>query len=151
MANEEYRVLSVEDDEFITLFLTDVMWIFGTADNIKLINAATTEKAMEIVKNPVQKPQLILLDLALPEKTGDPSDPEHGFRFLELLKTDPALIDIKVLVFAGSTDPQYKKRALRLGADKFLVKGDYLPKELIEVVREALYITPASSAFPPQG
>jgi CheY-like chemotaxis protein len=137
----EQRILSVEDDEFITLFLTDVMWIFGTADNIKLISAANTQKAMEIVKNPETKPRLIMLDLALPAKEGGVPDIENGFRFLELVKTDPSLMDIKVLVFSGSSEAATQERAIRLGAEKFLVKGDYLPKELIDVVKSALNLT----------
>ena len=142
----EHRILSIEDDEFITLFLTDVMWIFGTADNIKLTSTPSTEKGMEVLKDSTKRPQLILLDLALPAKEGDKSDPENGFHFLELVKTDPALMDIKVLVFSGSSDPKYQERAVRLGAEKFLVKGDYLPKELIDVIKSALGLT--TSTFP---
>ena len=143
---KDHRILSIEDDEFITLFLTDVMWIFGTADNIKLTSVSSTEKAMVAIKDQTNRPDLILLDLALPNKDGDKADPENGFKFLELLKTDPSLMDIKVLVFSGSSDPKYQERAVRLGAGKFLVKGDYLPKELIDVIKNALGIT--SSAVP---
>ena len=144
----EHRILSIEDDEFITLFLTDVMWIFGTADNIKLTSAMNTEKGMELVKNPATRPQLILLDLALPEKEGGKADVEHGFRFLELVKTDPELMDIKVLVFSGSSEKSIQERATRLGAEKFLVKGDYLPKELIEVIKTALNLQTPPVARP---
>lgn len=143
----EHRIISVEDDEFITLFLTDVMWIFGTADNIKLDSAPTTEKGMVMIKEG-KRPELILLDLALPAKEGDKSDPENGFKFLELIKTDPALMDIKVLVFSGSSDPKYKERAVRLGAEKFLVKGDYLPKELIDVIKNTLGLSSPTTAIP---
>lgn len=146
----EHRILSIEDDEFITLFLTDVMWIFGTADNIKLTSTSSTEKGMEVLKDPAKRPQLILLDLALPAKEGDRSDTENGFRFLELVKTDPALMDIKVLVFSGSSDPKYQERAVRLGAEKFLVKGDYLPKELIDVIKNALGLTTSTLPLTPK-
>ena len=143
------RILSVEDDEFFSLFLTDVMWIFGTADHIELLQATNTEKAMQLVINEETRPKLILLDLGLPEKEGGKPEAENGLHFLELVKTDPALLDIKILVFSGSNEPAYREKSVRLGAEKFLVKGEYLPRELIEEVRKALHLTAPLSPTPP--
>ena len=45
---------------------------------------------------------------------------------------------IKVIVFSSVKDAGVRERVLRLGAERFMVKGDYMPTELIDAVRDVL-------------
>src|SRR3989344_5724344 len=81
------RILSVEDDEFIRLFLKDVLWIHGVKDNLSFASAETTDKARDLIQDPLSRPALILLDLMLPVNDGGKSDLENGISLLEKIKT----------------------------------------------------------------
>ncbi|MEH7829017.1 diguanylate cyclase [Gemmobacter denitrificans] len=59
-------------------------------------------------------PDLILLDLVLPDLS--------GIDVLRSLRADPLTADIPVLMFSASLDPQARLAALAAGADDFLTK-----------------------------
>lgn len=131
------KILSIEDDEFMRIFLKDIFWIHGSKSNIEFVSVENVKKAEEILEDKKFAPDLIFLDLVLPDKeSGKAATMASAFQFLEKLKANPQTKDVKVIVFSGYSDREIKKRALSLGADKFLLKGEYLPHELINLVQE---------------
>jgi len=118
------------------IFLRDVFWIHGPKENIEFINVVNTKEAEETMKNKNFVPDLIFLDLVLPNEESGKTDMAASFQFLEKLKTNPETKNVKVIIFSGYSDREIKKRALNLGASKFLLKGEYLPHELIKFVQE---------------
>ena len=60
------------------------------------------------------KPDLVLLDLSMPEMPG-----EHVCR---LIKSDPALKDIIIFILSGKNDLQTKLSCLKMGAEEYLLK-----------------------------
>lgn len=136
MLDRPLKILSIEDDEFMKIFLRDVFWIHGVKYNFELTVVSNVKQAEGIVADEKTKPDLILLDLMLPYDDDKKADMSAGFQFLEKLKADPNTKNIKVIVFSGFSDNEIKKRAIALGAEKFLLKGEYLPNELIEVTKE---------------
>ena len=60
------------------------------------------------------RPDLILLDLQLPDMT--------GIEVVTRLRSDPATRRIPVVMFSSGTDPVARMAALRAGADDFLAK-----------------------------
>ena len=60
------------------------------------------------------RPDLVLLDLNMPRKS--------GFDVLAETKRNPRLRDIKVIVFSTSTLPYDREKSLELGADDYLQK-----------------------------
>lgn len=68
------------------------------------------------------RPDLILLDLNLPRKS--------GFEVLEELRADPQLVHMPVVVLTSSEAPWDVHRSYRLGANAFLTKPVDLPKFL---------------------
>jgi diguanylate cyclase (GGDEF)-like protein len=75
------------------------------------------------------KPDLILLDVDLPIKS--------GFEVCEALKQDPALAEIPVIFLTGATDIHTKVQGLELGAVDYVIKP-FDPAELRARVRAAL-------------
>jgi CheY-like chemotaxis protein len=69
-------------------------------------------KAQELLKT--RKFDLIITDLVMPEM--------DGFELTEAIKNDPALRAIPVVIVSTHSDSKYIFRALRLGADDYLVK-----------------------------
>jgi len=148
MADEQklpIRILSIEDDEFIRLFIKDVMWIHGANENIQFDTVSNTEAGLVRIKDPATRPHILFLDLMLPEKDGGSPDIENGMGVLEKVKTDPDLMSIKVLVFSSLKEAEVKEKVMRLGADRYMVKGEYLPAELIATVKEIMQQVDRSS------
>jgi DNA-binding response OmpR family regulator len=76
-----------------------------------------------------QNPDLILLDLLMPEV--------NGLEFLK--KYDIAKHPgTKVIVFSNMESPILRQQLTDLGANLYLVKSEYTPKELMDIVEAAL-------------
>jgi CheY-like chemotaxis protein len=70
--------------------------------------------AQALRKIPDLRPDLVLLDVIMPEK--------NGYEVCEALKRNPATAGIPVLLLTGTFEPFDKKRAEQVGADGHLTK-----------------------------
>lgn len=77
-----------------------------------------------------EKPDLILLDLVLPE--------EDGFDVLKKIKNKGELSGTKIIVFSNLSQEEEKHKAKKLGADDFWVKSEYTPQEAVDKVKAIL-------------
>ena len=134
MNSTPLKILAIDDDEFIRIFMKDVFWIYGkTADTFTIVS--DLKKAKAFLSDPKTKPNLIFLDLRLPNEDGGAPDMENSFKFLEGLKKTESTKNIKVIVFSSFGDKEIQDHVLKLGADKFMIKGEYLPQEIMEEAR----------------
>ena len=69
-------------------------------------------KAQELLK--ARKFDLVITDLVMPEM--------DGFELTEAIKNDPTIRPIPVVIISTHSDSKYIFRALRLGADDYLIK-----------------------------
>jgi CheY-like chemotaxis protein len=99
---------------------------------IRLLTAADGRSGFEMAR--LERPDLILLDVHLPDLSGD--------QFLHGLQADPGLRDIPVVaVSADATAPQIQ-RLLAAGAKEYLTKPLDVPR-FLEVVDNLLARRPA--------
>ena len=77
-----------------------------------------------------EKPDLILLDIILPNM--------NGYEILEAKVKDDAIADIPVIVISNSGQPVEINRALTLGVKDYLVKAQFDPEEVMVKVRSQL-------------
>ena len=117
----ECSLLYVEDDDATAyLFQTALQ---HTSLSPQLFRATNGEDALRFLfqtgaYRDAPQPDLVLLDLNLPRKS--------GFDVLAEMKSDPRLREIKVVVFSTSTLPYDREKSLELGADDYLNKeGDF--------------------------
>ena len=99
------KVLVVEDDEQIA----NVINLYLSKYNYDVMVASDGLVVMDIVKT--FQPEIILLDLMLPYKSGD-----------EVLKEIKTYMDIAVIVLSAKQSTQVKVDLLTLGADDYMVK-----------------------------
>lgn len=122
------KILIVEDNfdlsQLLAFFLSDAGYEISRAGNL----------AEGISKALTERPNLIITDLHLPDmNTVDAT---------LMLKQNPATSDIPIVVLTAMTFGEWKSKALRAGAAKYLIKP-VSPPELTEVVRTL--IEPGSS------
>jgi len=125
MAEEpKKKVLMVEDDEM----LVEIYQRKLLSEAYELIIARDGKEALE--KTQKLKPNLVLLDLVMPEM--------DGFEALQKIKGDPETKDIKVVVASNLSQEDEKKKARDLGADDFIIKSNYDLTELTKKIESYL-------------
>ncbi len=77
-----------------------------------------------------QKPDLILLDLRMPEVS--------GIDFLKNLQPAKNKLNVKIIVFSNYDDQKEIDEAFKLGATKYILKAWSSPQELVKLVKETL-------------
>jgi CheY-like chemotaxis protein len=77
-----------------------------------------------------EKPDLVLLDLILPDI--------NGIEVLRKAKKDEKLKDIPFFVLTNYSDVGLEKESLRLGAEEYLVKANYTPAQIVKAIKEQL-------------
>lgn len=123
--SKNYKVLIIEDDE-PTLESAIIKFKKEGFEVDSAINGRTgIEKAR--VSGPFS---IILLDLLLPE--GD------GFDFLEELGKEPKFKNIPVFVFTNLDQPEFREKALKLGAKGYMLKSNHDIGEIVMEVKKCL-------------
>ena len=75
-------------------------------------------------------PDLILLDLRMPVKSGD--------EMLEELRSTKTGSDVKVVVLTNISKDEAPAKLRFLNVDRYIVKAHYTPKQVLEIVEEVL-------------
>lgn len=124
MAASKKTIMVVEDDRF-----------YGNICKVKLSKEGYTVVVMNngawaLKAVAEKKPDLILLDLVMPEM--------DGFETLKALKNDPASATIPVIVLSNLGQPEDIKKALALGAIDYMVKTIIPIQKMVEKVRSHL-------------
>lgn len=119
----------VDDDKMILNFLE---YVFQSKNGYRIMSFFSGE---ECIRNMHLKPDLVVLDYILSEKSNDALD---GLATLKKLKSIDK--NIPVIVLSGQTDDNSARKLLENGARKILKKDDYfadaLEKFIIEVISE---------------
>lgn len=77
-------------------------------------------------------PSVILLDIMMPEM--------NGLEVLEEIKKDSKISHIPVAMLTNLSENKDAKKALSMGAEKYVVKSDQSPEELVSLVKGMLKI-----------
>ncbi|PIR96753.1 MAG: response regulator [Candidatus Doudnabacteria bacterium CG10_big_fil_rev_8_21_14_0_10_41_10] len=115
-------ILIIEDDPTIQKALSEVM----LSEGYKVYTSFEADGGLEKVAN--NKPDLILLDLILPGKS--------GFEFLKEIKNSPSTSSIPVVILSNLGDEDEVRQGLKLGAVDFLVKADYDLNEVVKIIKK---------------
>lgn len=129
---KKHCVLLVEDDPDDTLLVKEACRAAGLA--VELRTAVDGQEAMEYLQRRgryadpghAPGPQLILLDLNLPRKS--------GFEVLAEVRSDPVLAAIPVVVLTTSKAAEDISHAYELGANSFVTKPASF-EALVEVMK----------------
>lgn len=101
-------ILVVEDEDNIALALEHLMRREGYA----LSRVASGAEALPAIAR--QHPDLVLLDVMLPEVS--------GYEICQSVRLDPALNDVKILMMTARGNQMERRKGMALGADGFISK-----------------------------
>jgi two-component system KDP operon response regulator KdpE len=120
----------VEDEKSIGHFVATVL----TSNNYDVIVAHTGAEALAMVTS--QSPDLVLLDLGLPDMDGT-----------SIIKTVRSWSRLPIIVVSARMHERDKVEALDMGADDYITKP-FGPSELLARIRAAIRHAGAAEAFP---
>jgi len=116
------KILLVEDD----LFLIDIYKKKFEKSGFEVKVAETGKKALKIAKE--LKPDLVLLDIVLPEMA--------GWEVLKKLKkTNP---NLKVVFLTNLSQRSEVDKGLKLGAEKYIIKSQHTPSDVVKQVKKII-------------
>ncbi|MFA6410118.1 MAG: response regulator [Candidatus Buchananbacteria bacterium] len=117
------KILIIEDEKALVKNLE-----LALSDSYKIITADTGKEGLKKAKK--EKPDLILLDVMLPDTT--------GFEILPELKKDKVLELIPVIVLTNLGDAQTVSNILAAGGKEYLIKSDWSIDEIVKKIKNTL-------------
>ncbi len=118
------KIAIIEDDLTISQMYKMKFEVEGfeveTAENGKL--------GLEMLEKNI--PDVVLLDLMMPEMNGDEM-------LVQLRKTDWGK-NIKVIILTNISKDEASKELVNLGIEDYVVKANFTPKQVIELVEKVL-------------
>lgn len=118
------KIMMVDDAattvDVLRMFLED-------AGYTSFVTTSESTEAMDLLR--AEQPDVVLLDINMPMV--------NGLDILEMMRADPDLATMPVIILTAETEPDIKLQALNLGADDFLAKP-VDPSELALRLRNTL-------------
>lgn len=119
------HILIVEDDATLRNVLLEKL----SKSGYTVEGAEDGEVALQKLRSG-PKPDLMLLDILMPNK--------NGMEVMEEMSADPTLKTIPIIIISNSGQPVEIERAKKLGAKDFLIKAVFDPAEVLEKIRALL-------------
>jgi threonine synthase len=119
------KVVIVDDDPNSVRLMRRILQARG---GFEISEISESPKALEFIR--AQHPDLVIMDLMMPDL--------DGFGLLELLKKDPALAAIPVVVVTAKMLVPEERRRLKGHIQRLLQKGTFLDDELFSEINKAL-------------
>jgi len=122
------RILFVEDDIATIDVYKIALESAGFDVDPMLLGGEAIRRIEEIDKGEAEKPDLVLLDLLLPDM--------NGIEVLEEIRKRENTKNMPVLILTNYSSQELETRGLLLKAEKYLLKTDYPPSKLVEFIKK---------------
>lgn len=116
------KILLVEDDPFLIDIYTTKLKESGFAVDVASEGESAIGKAKE------NKPDLVLLDIVLPNM--------DGWEILKRIKSESK--DLKVIILSNLGQKEEVEKGVEMGAIKYLIKAQFTPSQVVEEIKKIL-------------
>ena len=120
------KVLIVDDEHGVLKMYSQYL----QNDGIEVFQASNGEDGFKMAKE--QKPDVILLDIIMPRY--------NGLDVLKDIKNDPDIKNIPVFLLTNLPQESSGDKAKQLGASGYLVKAEYEPKMILDVIKGSVKV-----------
>lgn len=124
MNSSPVKIAIVEDD----LAISQMYRIKFEAEGFEVETAENGKLGLELAKS--MMPDIILLDLMMPEMTGD--------QMLELLRATEWGREMKVIILTNMGEQEVPPKVKELGVSAFILKADMTPRQVADLVKTTL-------------
>jgi len=118
------KILLIEDESALQKSLGDTL----REDGFEVLSALDGTIGERLAKS--EKPDLIVLDLILPQKS--------GLDVFQSLKEDETTKNIPVVILTNLEKIEHVEKALEMGAKTFLIKANYTLKEILTKIKSVM-------------
>ena len=118
------KIVLIEDDVILSKVINEEL----EESDFDIHRAFTGSKGLDMIKS--EMPDLVLLDLVLPEMS--------GFDVLAEAKKDPKTKNVPVIILTMLGSDDDIKKGISLGAQDYIVKSQHAVGEIIEKVKSFL-------------
>lgn len=130
------RILMV-DDERDLVFATK---LYLEVEDYEVLAAYDGHQAMELLEDPANRPDLIILDVFMPRLS--------GWDVLRMIRADDNIRNIPVIMLTAAGQDADKARGWDLGVDWYQTKP-FDPKDLLMVIKRVLVASDQESGEEP--
>jgi DNA-binding response OmpR family regulator len=117
------KILFIDDDKLLLTLFSNVL----RDHDLRPITATDGASGIAIAKK--EKPDLILLDIMMPDM--------DGFEVCRRIRAEPDLQGVPLIILTATADPKLNIKAFKAGADLAVSKSSDI-KKLIDTIRTAL-------------
>jgi CheY-like chemotaxis protein len=118
------KILLIEDDNF----LVEMYKTKFEREGYEIVTAMNGGEGLERAVK--EKPDLILLDMVLPEK--------DGYEVLDELKGDKETKDIPVIILSNLGQNGEVKKGKEKGAEDYFIKSNFTPGQLVDKINKRM-------------
>jgi DNA-binding response OmpR family regulator len=122
------KILLVEDDSCIVDIYTTVLKKAGFEVETSNCSKDAMEKLEKIAQGVEDKPDLVLLDLVLPDI--------NGIEVFKKARSQKGIDDIPFFILTNYTDPDLKIISIKLKVEKYILKTDLVPSQLVKEIKD---------------
>ncbi|MGE4424307.1 MAG: response regulator transcription factor [Pseudodesulfovibrio sp.] len=121
------KILIVDDEVHIKMLLEQTLEELEDEFEVDLYTASDGEEGLEFIRG--KRPDLVFLDIMMPKM--------NGYEVCRIIKDDPSLKDVKIILLTAKGQEVDRKQGLELGAMMYMTKP-FDPDEILRVSKELL-------------
>lgn len=130
MPSKKPRVLFIEDD----LTLSSLFTVRMEAEGFEVYQAHDGDTALQVAKE--FHPDLVLCDLMMPNLS--------GYDVIDIMRNTNETANAKIVVISALSQPEDIEKAMKLGADDYIVKSQVVIDDIMDRLRKLLDLPPSS-------
>lgn len=123
-------ILFIEDDLATIDVYKTALEQAGFEVNSIILGQDAVKIIEEIEKGQAKMPDLVLLDLVLPDM--------DGIEILERIRKQEKTKELRVFILTNFTNKELEEKGLMLKSERYLLKTDYAPSKLVELIKKEL-------------
>ena len=124
------KIVIVEDDKSTIMLFTEAFKIAGFDAEFLDLGQKALQRFKDIREGKKEKPDLILLDMILPDM--------NGVDILKEARKYPETKSLKIFALTNYSDPSIKQKLIDGGIDKILIKTEHSLRELTKILKDNL-------------